>query len=67
MKKRLIAALCAYAVLAVMAGITLEGLMRTAVWIFLAGLALKTAIAYRAGWSMPASEEKDSPKADSDV
>ena len=61
MRNRFIAALCAYAVLAFLAAFTLDGLMRVAVWIFLAGLALKTAIAYKAGWSMPSHEEKDQP------
>ena len=40
-----------YAVLALLAGLTLDGKMRLAVWIFLGGLALKTYIAYRAHWS----------------
>lgn len=39
-----------YAILALLAGVTLDGLMRTAVWIFLGGLAVKTFIAYKAGW-----------------
>jgi hypothetical protein len=39
-----------YAILAILAATTLDGLMRTAVWIFLAGLAVKTYIAYKAGW-----------------
>jgi hypothetical protein len=33
-----------------MAGFTLDGLFRIAVWILLGGLALKTFIAHRAGW-----------------
>ena len=45
------AALGAYTVLALLAAFTLDnGLLRNAVWILLAGLALKTYIAYRAGW-----------------
>ena len=36
-----------YAVLALLAGLTLDGKMRTAVWILLGGLAVKTAIAYK--------------------
>jgi len=39
-----------YAVLALLAGFTLDGTLRYAVWILMAGLALKTYIAYRAGW-----------------
>ena len=40
-----------YAVLAVLAAFTLDGgLLRNAVWVLLAGLAVKTWIAYRAGW-----------------
>ena len=51
MSRKLLAAMSTYAVLAVLAGFTLDGgLLRNAVWILLAGLALKTYIAYRAGW-----------------
>lgn len=50
MTTRLICALCAYAVLALLAAFTLDGLFRTAVWILLMGLAAKTLIAYKAGW-----------------
>jgi hypothetical protein len=50
MKQRLFAAIAAYALLALMAGLTLDGLLRTAVWIFLGGLAVKTFIAHKAGW-----------------
>jgi hypothetical protein len=39
-----------YAVLAVLAGLTLDGKMRIAVWILMGGLAVKTWIAHRAGW-----------------
>ncbi len=39
---RLIAALACYAVLAALAALTLQGLFRIAVWVFLAGLAAKT-------------------------
>ena len=60
MKPRLLAAMLAYAVLALLAGLTLQGLFRTAVWIFLAGLALKTAIAAR----MHSLEETPAPGAD---
>ena len=39
-----------YAVLALLASFTLDGVFRIAVWIFLGGLAAKTLIAYKAGW-----------------
>jgi len=43
--------MAAYAILAVLASFTLDGgLMRNAVWILMAGLALKTWIARKAGW-----------------
>jgi len=38
-------ALLAYVALAVLAGLTLEGVWRAAVWVFLAGLAVKSWIA----------------------
>lgn len=44
-KKKLILAMACYAVLATMAGTTLDGDLRLVVWIVLAGLALKTWIA----------------------
>lgn len=51
MTNRFWAAMATYAILAVMAGFTLDGgLLRNAVWILMAGLALKTYIAHRAGW-----------------
>lgn len=50
MNTRLLWAMGTYAVLALLAGVTLDGLMRTAVWILLGGLAVKTYIAYKAGW-----------------
>ena len=51
MKQRFLKAMVVYAILAFLAAFTLDGgLMRNAVWILLAGLALKTYIAYRAGW-----------------
>jgi hypothetical protein len=51
MNRKFTAAMGTYAILAVLAAVTLDGgLMRNAVWILLAGLALKTYIAYRAGW-----------------
>jgi hypothetical protein len=48
--KKLPFALACYLVLALAATFTLDGLFRLAVWIFLAGLAVKTLIAYKAGW-----------------
>lgn len=51
MNKRFATALGTYAILAILAAFTLDGgLMRNAVWILLAGLAVKTCIAYKAGW-----------------
>ena len=50
-RNRLIAALASYTVFGLLAAFTLDnGLLRNAVWILMAGLALKTYIAYRAGW-----------------
>ncbi len=45
MDLKFIAAMSAYATLALLAGFTLEGRFLTAVWIFLGGIALKTVIA----------------------
>jgi hypothetical protein len=39
---RFIAAQCFYAALAVLAGVTLDGNIRLATWIFLGGIAVKT-------------------------
>jgi hypothetical protein len=50
MNTRFLSAMGAYAVLALLAALTLEGLMRDAVWILLGGLAFKTFIAKKAGW-----------------
>ena len=50
MTTRFLWALGAYAVLALMAAFTLDGNLRLAVWILLAGLTVKTVIAYKAGW-----------------
>ena len=50
MNKRFLAAMGAYIVLGLLAAFTLDGLVRSAVWIFLGGLAVKTYIAHRAGW-----------------
>jgi hypothetical protein len=48
--KRLLAAMSCYAALALAAGLTLDGRFRLGVWIFLAYLAVRTGIAYKAGW-----------------
>ena len=50
MNNRFLWAMGAYAVLALLAALTLDGLMRYAVWILLGGLAAKTYIAKKAGW-----------------
>ena len=51
MNKRFYAAMSTYAVLALLSAFTLDGgLIRNAVWVLLAGLAVKTYIAYKAGW-----------------
>ena len=50
MTTRLILALSAYVLLALLAAFTLDGLFRSAVWILLLGLTAKTLIAYKAGW-----------------
>ena len=50
MNNRFLWAMGTYAILALLAALTLDGLMRYAVWIFLGGLALKTYIAKKAGW-----------------
>jgi hypothetical protein len=46
--QRLYSAMGCYGVLALLAAFTLDGKIRLAVWIFLAGLALRTLIAYKA-------------------
>jgi hypothetical protein len=47
-QKRFYYAMGTYAVLAVLAGLTLDGKMRLAVWIFVGGLALRTIIHMKA-------------------
>jgi len=47
MLRRFLWAMAAYAALAVMAAVTLDGKFRIGVWIFLAGLAAKTLIHYK--------------------
>ena len=42
MDRKFAGAFAAYAVLAILAGFTLEGPFRLAIWIFLGGIALKT-------------------------
>ncbi len=44
------AAMGAYAMLALLSVFTLDGVLRVAVLILMAGLAAKTWIAYKAGW-----------------
>jgi hypothetical protein len=41
---KFIAAMCSYAILALLAGFTLEGRIRAAVWVFLGGIAIKTVL-----------------------
>ena len=50
MNNRFLWAIGTYAVLALLAALTLDGMMRYAVWILLGGLAFKTYIAKKAGW-----------------
>jgi len=50
MRKRLVWAMISYATLAALAAISLDGLLRSAIWIFLGGLVVKTWIAYAAKW-----------------
>lgn len=51
MNTKYAASMATYAALAVLAGFTLDGgLFRNAVWVLMAGLAIKTYIAHRAGW-----------------
>ena len=45
--KRLLVALGAYLILALIATIGLDGLLRTVMWIFIAGLAVRTVMAAR--------------------
>jgi len=46
---RLIAAMTAYAALAVLAGFTLDGKLRLFIWILMAALAIKTYAGHKAG------------------
>ena len=50
MHNRFLWAMGTYGVLALLAALTLDGLMRDAVWILIGGLAAKTYIAKKAGW-----------------
>jgi hypothetical protein len=50
MNNRFLWAMGTYAVLALLAALTLDGMMRYAVWILMGGLAAKTCIAKKAGW-----------------
>ena len=45
MDHRFAAAMATFALLALAAGVTLTGLLRNAVWVFLAGMAVRTWIA----------------------
>jgi hypothetical protein len=49
MNTRLVAALAAYTILAVLAGFTLDGKLRLFIWILMGALAVKTYAAHRAG------------------
>ncbi len=44
MDLRFIAAMCCYAILAILAGFTLSGNIRLVTWIILGGIALKTCL-----------------------
>jgi hypothetical protein len=46
MNRRFLYAMLTYAVLAILAGFTLDGVIRTATWVFLAGIALKTYLVF---------------------
>ena len=50
MKKRLAWAMAAYLVIATLAAFTLDGKLLYGVWLILGYFALRTYIAYRAGW-----------------
>jgi len=49
MNKRLISAMLAYAILATLAGFTLDGKLRLFIWVLMGALAIKTYAAHRAG------------------
>jgi hypothetical protein len=62
--KRLIGAMCVYAVIAVLAAFTLDGgLLRNGVWVLMAFFAVKSYIAYRAGWTLSTDEHHDADDA----
>lgn len=42
---KFIAAMSTYGILAILAGFTLDGRIRAAVWVFLGGIAIKTVLA----------------------
>ena len=50
MTTRFIWAMSVYTILALMATFTLDGTLRLAIYILIGGLAVKTLIAYKAGW-----------------
>jgi hypothetical protein len=53
MNARFVAAMAAYALLAILGALTLTGKIRIALWIFLGGLAVKTVIATASGRGDP--------------
>jgi hypothetical protein len=65
MNKRLIAALCAYAVIAVLAAFTLDGgKLRNIVWILMAAFALRTYSSHmrtRQAPASPSESDRDEP------
>jgi hypothetical protein len=65
MRKRLVPALTAYAVLGVIAFFVLTGAAREVVLILFGALALRTLIAYKAGWY--SRIETPPPDSDSEV
>ena len=50
MNNRFLWVMGTYGALALLAALTLDGMMRYAVWILMGGLAVKTYIAKKAGW-----------------
>ena len=60
MNKRFWAAMAAYAAIAILAAFTLDGgLLRNGVWVLMAFFAVKSYIAYRAGWTQSSDREHD--------
>jgi len=50
MTKRYLMAMATFGAIAVLAAFTLDGKLRIAVWVLMAALAVKTHIAFKAGW-----------------